>query len=144
MFGADFGFLAIKGEARTIGKLFAYNEAIHLLQYIRQRAFTDIYATHHISKDCPDAPNVSVISGILVIPLTLTGSDFLLFFRKGQTREVHWAGNPYEEKQTLGAYLQPRASFKRWNEKVVGQSREWTEDQGLYPSNLGRYHALAD
>lgn len=134
MFGADFGFLAIKGEARTIGKLFAYNEAIVLLQYIRKRAFTEIFFTQSIMKDCPDikyAPGSgnATIAGMLVIPLALSGSDFLIFFRKGQTMEVQWAGNPYEKKKSVGPYLQPRASFRRWSEHVSGRSREWTEDQ---------------
>ncbi|KUJ23052.1 uncharacterized protein LY89DRAFT_165704 [Mollisia scopiformis] len=132
MFGADFGFLAIKGEARTIGKLFAYNEAIVLLQYIRQKSFKTIFSTNCITKDCPeiDYPQkFQVISGMLVIPLALSGSDFLIFFRKGQTQEVQWAGNPYEKKRRVGNYLEPRASFRRWSERVVGRSREWTEDQ---------------
>ncbi len=136
MFGADFGFLAIKGEARTIGRLFAYNEAIVLLQYIRQRAYKTIYSSQSITQDCRDIhypPGFQVISGMLVIPLALSGSDFLIFFRKGQTMEVNWAGNPYEKKRRAGPYLQPRASFRRWSEHVSGRSREWTEDQGSNP-----------
>ncbi|KAG4433743.1 hypothetical protein IFR05_010769 [Cadophora sp. M221] len=132
MFGADFGFLAIKGEARTIGRLFAYNEAIVLLQYIRAKSFTSIYASESITRDCPDIdfpPGFKMISGILVIPLALSGSDFLMFFRKGQTQEVKWAGNPHEKKKVVGNYLEPRSSFRRWSERVVGRSREWTEDQ---------------
>jgi light-regulated signal transduction histidine kinase (bacteriophytochrome) len=87
MFGADFGFLAIKGEARTIGRLFAYNEAIVLLQYIRQRNITSIFSSHNLTKDCEDIPydpGFETISGMLVIPLTLSSSDFLVFFRKTQ------------------------------------------------------------
>ncbi|KAH7346416.1 PHY3, histidine kinase-group VIII protein [Rhexocercosporidium sp. MPI-PUGE-AT-0058] len=132
MFGADFGFLAIKGEARTVGRLFAYNEAIVLLQYIRAKSFTSIYASECITRDCPDIDFPSgfkVISGILVIPLALSGSDFLIFFRRGQTQEVKWAGNPHEKKKVVGNYLEPRSSFRRWSERVVGKSREWTEDQ---------------
>jgi light-regulated signal transduction histidine kinase (bacteriophytochrome) len=133
MFGADFGFLAIKGEARTIGKLFAYNEAIMLLQYIREKNFASIFSTQNISNDCSDisyGPGFVTIAGMLVVPLSLTSPDFLVFFRKGQIMEVHWAGNPHEKKLRNGRYLEPRASFRRWSEHVVGRSREWTEDQG--------------
>ncbi|CZT46010.1 related to phytochrome [Rhynchosporium secalis] len=132
MFGADFGFLAIKGEARTIGRLFAYNEAIVLLQYIRSRSFTNTYASECITRDLPEidfSPGFKMISGILVIPLALSGSDFLIFFRKGQTEEVKWAGNPHEKKKIVGNYLEPRSSFRRWSERVVGRSRKWTEDE---------------
>lgn len=140
MFGADFGFLAIKGEARTIGRLFAYNEAIVLLQYVRTRSFTNIYVSECITKDLADIDypaGLKTISGILVVPLALSGSDFLIFFRKGQTQEVKWAGNPHEKKKVVGNYLEPRSSFRRWSERVVGRSREWTEDQSKLFINHG-------
>lgn len=47
--------------------------------------------------------------------------------------EISWAGNPYEKIVTPGHnYLDPRAGFQRWRERVVGTSREWTEDQGIH------------
>lgn len=136
MFEADFGFLAIKDEARTIGRLFAYNESISLLQYIRKKSHTCVFHTQNISADCTDIVYPSrfvLISGFLVIPLALSGSDFLVFFRKGQLKEVKWAGNPNEKIYRPGTkYLEPRASFKRWSEHVVGTSREWTREQGQF------------
>jgi light-regulated signal transduction histidine kinase (bacteriophytochrome) len=136
MFGADFGFLAIKGEARTIGKLSAYNEAIALLQYIRQRSFTEIFATQNVTKDCSDIiyePGLQVLVGMLVVPLAINGADFLVFFRKAKEKEITWAGNPNEKARSgNSAYLEPRSSFSRWTQSVVGTSREWNEDQGQF------------
>lgn len=54
MFGADFGFLVIKTEARTIGKLAGYKECITLLQYIRKRSFSTVFSSNAIQKDFPD------------------------------------------------------------------------------------------
>jgi light-regulated signal transduction histidine kinase (bacteriophytochrome) len=134
MFRADFGFLVIRGEVRTIGQLFAYREAIVLLQYVRQRAQNSIFYSHAIGKDFHDInypPGFATISGILVIPISLSGTDFLVFFRKGKLKEIKWAGNPYEKEIAPGTqYLEPRSSFKRWSETAVGTSREWTEDEG--------------
>lgn len=136
MFGADFGFLVIGSEARTIGKLFAYSEAIAILQYTRNLSSTTIFSTHEIVKDCPDLfhkPGFSVIAGILVVPLALSGTDFLVFFRKGILKEITWAGNPYEKSYRPGAsYLEPRSSFARFSESVAGTSRKWTQDEGWY------------
>ncbi|QSZ32338.1 hypothetical protein DSL72_001912 [Monilinia vaccinii-corymbosi] len=147
MFESDFGFLAIKDEARTIGRLFAYNESISLLQYIRKKSHTSVFCTRNISADCKDIMFPSrfvVISGFLVIPLALSGSEFLVFFRKGQVKEVKWAGNPNEKVYKPGTrYLEPRASFKRWSEHVVGTSREWTREQvesaGVLSALYGRF-----
>jgi light-regulated signal transduction histidine kinase (bacteriophytochrome) len=133
MFGADLGFLVIKGEARTIGKLVTYNECILLLQYIRRRRFTTIFSTNCIQKECPDLDRVSEVSsiaGMLVIPLSMTGSEFLVFLRRGKEKEIHWAGNPYEKSHAGSSHLEPRSSFRRWSENVKGTSREWTEDEG--------------
>lgn len=54
-----------------------------------------------------------------------------MFFRKGQVKEVKWAGNPYEKviKEGTSSYLEPRSSFKAWHEIVIGKSREWSEEQ---------------
>ena len=136
IFKADFGFLAIKGEARTIGRLSSYKEAVGLLQYIRDQAFKSIFSSQAIRKDCPGAIenlDQSTISGMLVIPLDLSGADFLVFFRKSQEAEIHWAGNPHEKEimsGTIGS-LEPRSSFNQWTESVIGTSREWSEDEGM-------------
>ena len=88
-----------------------------------------------MKKDCPDLgfePGLQVLVGMLVVPLSLNGVDFLVFFRKAKAKEILWAGNPNEKISRPGsAYLEPRSSFRRWTEQVVGTSREWTEDQGL-------------
>ncbi|TVY58946.1 Phytochrome-like protein cph1 [Lachnellula cervina] len=134
MFDADFAFLVIKGEARTVGKLLAYRECVNLLQYVRQRSFTSVFHSQNIAVDCKDAMHspgaLATLSGMLVVPLALSGADFLVFFRRGKQKEIHWAGNPHEKSLRPGtAYLEPRSSFKRWSQSVTGTSREWTEDQ---------------
>lgn len=71
---------------------------------------------------------------MLSVPLSSEGKDFIVFFRKGQLRDVHWAGNPYLNKKASDSgetvhLLEPRKSFKVWSETVVGKCRVWTEDQ---------------
>lgn len=91
-------------------------------------------ASSHISKDYPELnlPRAQdTIAGLLYVPLTAkAGQDFIVFLRKGQVKEVQWAGKPYKDEKTdQGASLEPRKSFKTWNEKVTGRSRAWTDDQ---------------
>ncbi|EDN97971.1 hypothetical protein SS1G_12828 [Sclerotinia sclerotiorum 1980 UF-70] len=106
VFNADFGLLNIQDEARAIGKLRPYREALAILAHLQSRRFTEIFATHNIAKDLPkikDPSGNNSVAGILVIPLSTGGNDFLVFFRRGQLREVRWAGNPYEKiKRTDG------------------------------------------
>lgn len=132
VFGADFGLLSVHDEARAIGKLDPYREALAILAYLQQSRFTTITSSQNINADFPGIkypPGIHMIAGLLIMPLSLGGKDFLVFFRKGQLKEIRWAGNPYEKIKRAGSeYLEPRTSFKRFSETVVGMSKEWTED----------------
>lgn len=133
MFVADFGMLVMDDEARAIGKLQSYHEALALVHYFRARGVTSVFASQKITVDLPDLeypPGFSLIAGLLTIPLSSTGADFLVMFRKEQLMEIHWAGNAKERLEQLGGYnLEPREGFQRWIEHVVNTSRDWTEWQ---------------
>ena len=134
LFDADYGLLSIRDETKILGKLEQTQEALAMLEYLRLRKLSAVTNSTDIRIDFPDLrypPGFTVIAGLLLVPLSVTGSDFIVFFRKGQTREVKWAGNPYEKfiKEGTEGYLEPRKSFKTWSETVVGKCREWTEEQ---------------
>ncbi|KAL9604655.1 MAG: hypothetical protein Q9219_000375 [cf. Caloplaca sp. 3 TL-2023] len=134
LFDADCGLLSIREETKILGKLEQTQEALALLEYLRLRKFTTVMDSVDIRVDFPDLrypPGFSSIAGILLVPLSVGGSDFIVFFRQGQLREVKWAGNPYEKfvKEGTEGYLEPRKSFKTWSETVVGKCKEWTEEQ---------------
>lgn len=91
-------------------------------------------ASNHLHYDFPDLvlPRArDTIAGMLYVPLAAkAGQDFIVFLRKGQAREVQWAGKPYkDERQGEGASLEPRKSFKIWSETVIGRSRAWSDGQ---------------
>ncbi|KAL8791694.1 MAG: hypothetical protein Q9195_005701 [Heterodermia aff. obscurata] len=134
LFDADYGLLSIRGETKILGRLEQTQEALALLEYLRLRKLTSVTHSTDISLDFPDLrypPGFSAIAGLLLVPLSGEGQDFIVFFRKGQLREVKWAGNPYEKfvKEGTEGYLEPRKSFKTWSETVVGKCRDWTEEQ---------------
>ncbi|KAI1859014.1 hypothetical protein JX265_010491 [Neoarthrinium moseri] len=134
LFDADFGMLSIRGETKILGKLERSSEAIAMLEYLRVRKFTSVVTSQDIKDDFPDLrypPGFTVVAGLLYVPLSVGGHDFIVFFRKGQVKEVKWAGNPYEKviKEGTSEYLEPRTSFQVWHETVLGKCREWTEEQ---------------
>ncbi|KAL8832284.1 MAG: hypothetical protein Q9170_004941 [Blastenia crenularia] len=134
LFDADCGLLSIREETKILGKLEQTQEALALLEYLRLRQFSTVMDSVDIRLDFPDLrylPGFSFIAGLLLVPLSVGGSDFIVFFRKGQMREVKWAGNPYEKfvKEGTEGYLEPRKSFKTWSETVIGKCKEWTEEQ---------------
>ncbi|KAI0107666.1 hsp90-like protein [Hypoxylon sp. NC0597] len=134
LFDADCGMLSIRGETKILGKIEQSQEALAMLEYLRLRSFTSVLTSQDIHEDFPDLrypPGFSIIAGLLYVPLSTGGNDFIVFFRKGQVREVKWAGNPYEKvvKEGTSSFLEPRSSFKAWHEIVVGKCREWSEEQ---------------
>ncbi|PKS05064.1 hypothetical protein jhhlp_008431 [Lomentospora prolificans] len=134
LFDADFGVVSILGETKALGKITQSQEALAMLEYLRMRKFSDVIISADISKDFKDLhypPGFSVISGLLYVPLSVDGDGFIVLFRKGQSQEVRWGGNPNEKKTKIGTpgLLEPRTSFKLWREIVHGKSREWTSDQ---------------
>ena len=134
LFDADNGLLSVRGETKILGRLEHTQEALAMLEYLRLRKITSVTNSMDVQLDFPDlrySPGISLIAGLLLVPLSISGNDFIVFFRKGQTREVKWAGNPYEKfvKEGTEGYLEPRKSFRTWSETVVGKCREWTEEQ---------------
>ena len=134
LFDADSGLLSIRDETKILGKLEQTQEALAMLEYLRLRKIGSVTNSTDIRLDFPDlrySPGISAIAGLLLVPLSISGADFIVFFRKGQVREVKWAGNPYEKfvKEGTEGYLEPRKSFRTWSETIVGKCREWTEEQ---------------
>ncbi|KAF2755729.1 hypothetical protein EJ05DRAFT_113435 [Pseudovirgaria hyperparasitica] len=134
LFDADYGLLSIRDETKILGHLEQTQECLAMLEYLRMRKVTSVTTSTDVKFDFPDLrypPGFSVIAGMLVVPLSASGHDFIVFFRKGQLKEVKWAGNPYEKfvREGTEGYLEPRKSFKTWSEMVVGKSREWTEEE---------------
>ncbi|RMX88731.1 hypothetical protein D0867_15510, partial [Hortaea werneckii] len=134
LFDADFGLLSIRDETKILGNLEQSQEALAMLEYLRMRQFQSVMTSMDIKEDFPDLrypPGFTHLAGLLLVPLSSGGHDFIVFFRKGQLREVKWAGNPYEKfiKEGTEGYLEPRKSFKTWSETVIGKCREWTEEE---------------
>ncbi|KAH8433819.1 putative sensor histidine kinase/response regulator [Aspergillus melleus] len=131
LFNADYAALSIREEIKTLGGSTRSQEVLALLEYLKVRKFNSVLASHNVKRDFPDLhfqPGFKTISGMLYVPLSTDGMDFIVFFRRGQLTEIKWGGNPYEKKFAEG-HLEPRGSFQTWKETVLDQSREWTESE---------------
>lgn len=134
LFNADFGVLCIQNETKMLGVVEHSQEVLAMLEYLKYRQITSVTTSQDINLDFPDLnypPGFQVVAGMLLVPLSTGGHDFIAFFRRGQLREVKWAGNPYEKVIRTGtnAYLEPRKSFKVWSETIVGKCRDWSEEE---------------
>jgi light-regulated signal transduction histidine kinase (bacteriophytochrome) len=134
LFNADFGFLCIQDETKMLGQIDNIQESLAMLEYLKFRRIQSVTTSQDITEDFPDLiyrPGFLILAGMLLVPLSPSGTDFIAFFRKGVIKEVKWAGNPYEKiiREGTDSYLEPRTSFKLWSETVVGKCRDWTEEE---------------
>jgi light-regulated signal transduction histidine kinase (bacteriophytochrome) len=134
LFNADFGFLCIQDETKMLGQIDNIQESLAMLEYLKFRRIRSVTTSQDVTEDFPDLiyrPGFLILAGMLLVPLSPSGTDFIAFFRKGVIKEVKWAGNPYEKfiREGTDSYLEPRKSFKLWSETVVGKCRDWTEEE---------------
>lgn len=131
LFSADYGILVIGEGAKILGPNNIGRELLIVAQYLRMKQFTLIQASQSITRDFPDlmVPSLDILSGLLYVPLSPGGRDFVCFFRKGQMKDVIWAGKPHKPGEEEVASLEPRTSFKAWAQTVMGRCRSWTDEQ---------------
>lgn len=135
LFDADVGVLSIRDETKVMGNPQGHiQEVLAMVEFLRLKRLRSVYTSHDIAMDFPDlryGPGLKFLAGVMYVPLSNGGNDFIAFFRKGVLQEVKWAGNPYEKfvKEGTEGYLEPRKSFKQWSEVIVGRCRDWTEEE---------------
>ena len=135
LFNADVGALSIRNETKILGR--SQNqlpEILAMVEFLRIRKLSSVLASQDIAADFPDLryePGLRFLAGMLFVPLSGGGHDFIVFFRKGVMQEVRWAGNPYEKfvKEGTEGYLEPRKSFRTWSETIIGRCRDWSEEE---------------
>ncbi|PZA09792.1 hybrid sensor histidine kinase/response regulator [Rhodopseudomonas palustris] len=102
-----------------------------IVHFLADRDSGEIIATHALSDRIAAAADYAqTAAGMLAIPLSQTGSDYLMFFRKEQVQTLDWAGDPNKTYETgpFGDRLTPRKSFAIWKEQVERQSIPWSTD----------------
>jgi light-regulated signal transduction histidine kinase (bacteriophytochrome) len=69
-------------------------------------------------------------SGMMVIPLSRTGRDYLMWFRPELVVKATWGGNPSERHGVdANARFTPRRSFAAWKEDIRDRAAPWTQPQ---------------
>ncbi|KAF8713157.1 Phytochrome region, partial [Rhizoctonia solani] len=132
LFDADFGVLVIGEGAKILGPNEHGQETLLVAEYLRLKQFNLMQVSQAVKTDFPDLKlptGLDVVAGLLYVPLSPGGKDFIALMRKGQLRDVHWAGKPFKPGAGSGAFLEPRKSFKAWKETVSGRCRAWTDEQ---------------
>lgn len=87
------------------------------------------YATDSLMRDYAAASAFAgIASGLLALPIDLSGRNLMLWFRPETLQTVNWRGDPDYQPMVVGphgARLTPRHSFELFVESVRGRSLPW-------------------
>ena len=119
------------GELLTAGEVPSTAELRALLAWIETQRFEGLFSCNSVSRANSAFDSLTpMASGVLAVKLSVSGPDYLVWFRKEQLLTVTWAGDP--SKPVVGndpLELSPRRSFAAWSEIVRGTALPWTTSE---------------
>jgi light-regulated signal transduction histidine kinase (bacteriophytochrome) len=84
LFGADYAAASIMGEARVLGKPTDSQEILALFEYLKAKENDTVFGSTDIAADFEDlnySRGFHHLSGLLHVPLSVDGHDFIIFFK---------------------------------------------------------------
>ena len=115
------------GRIETSGEAPDRQGMVELLRSLDAISTSRVFATDSIAEHHPAAARYADrAAGMLVIPISRTPRDYLVFFRRELVRTVVWAGDPAKVAEPGSTRLHPRRSFEAWRQTVRGRCAPWT------------------
>jgi light-regulated signal transduction histidine kinase (bacteriophytochrome) len=119
----------INGALTLSGSTPSMAECTALQSFLDRNAVGQIFATSELGQVYAPAKDFTDrAAGILVLAISRSPRDYLVFFRGEVAHAITWAGKP--DKNVApgpdGPRLSPRKSFEAWSETVRGHAAEWT------------------
>jgi light-regulated signal transduction histidine kinase (bacteriophytochrome)/CheY-like chemotaxis protein len=114
------------------GETPALDELAELRPLLDRTAANQIFSTDNLGSVHAAAKNFAErAAGMLVVPISRSPRDYVIFFRHEFARSVVWAGEPGKLAVygPNGPRLTPRKSFEAWRELKRGQSAPWSEGE---------------
>lgn len=136
--GSTGGAVLRNGQIFTYGKVPALDqikEIQHWMKYNFERVFqsSEFSKYYSRSKEFSDS-----CSGILYYSLDDESDSAIMWFREQLSEGKKWGGDINEAKDKAKS-LTPRASFKAWEEVVIGKSDPWKAHEIQAGLRLGAY-----
>ena len=103
VFGADFAAASVLDETRILGKPPDSQEVLALLEYIRAKDLDSVLWSKDILNDFEDleySPGFHHLSGLLYIPLSNEGHDFIILFRSDNATSSDQSTSQSDHRET--------------------------------------------
>ncbi|MGV3707875.1 MAG: GAF domain-containing protein [Gemmatimonas sp.] len=122
--------LFYQGEILTAGEIPDRSELRRVAAWLETRSPASVFhssAFRSLDTELSGMPKAA--TGVMAIELSRGDGEFLVWFRREQTRTTNWAGDPNKPVQAgINALeLSPRRSFEAWSEIIRDTARAWTQ-----------------
>ncbi|QSJ20259.1 GAF domain-containing protein [Nostoc sp. UHCC 0702] len=101
----------------------------NLVEWISQNIHEEIFYTDSLAQVYPEAEKFrDIASGLLVLSISKSQKNYVLWFRPEVVQTVNWGGNPNKPVEVIAngsIRLSPRKSFELWKETVLLKSLSW-------------------
>jgi two-component system, chemotaxis family, sensor kinase Cph1 len=127
--------ICFNNEYINIGNTPTQKDIQNLVAWIGENLKEPIFYTNHLYQFYPDAEKFhNLASGLMVISISRSQKNYILWFRPEALQTVDWAGNPYQtfteiEDKNKNIQLSPRQSFALWKEIVYLKSLPWKSSE---------------
>ncbi|MEA5568158.1 ATP-binding protein [Anabaena sp. UHCC 0399] len=116
-------------QYHIIGKTPTTQDIHNLVNWISQNLHEEIFYTDSLAKIYPEAEKLrNVASGLMILSISKSQKNYILWFRPEVVQTVNWGGNPHKPVEVVAngsVRLSPRKSFDLWKETVLLQSLPW-------------------
>ena len=129
LLNADGAALSFEGQIHTDGEVPGTQDIKGLIRWMDENCPDRLFSTSSLGLDLPEFGSMtSVASGVVAVPVSRSGGEYLFWFRPEKRRTVTWGGNPNEPHVAGDSpeELSPRQSFAKWYQMVEGTSTAWT------------------
>lgn len=136
MVNADGAAVYLNGKLHLFGYTPAEEDIMSLIGLLNDSAYnilyqedtSGIFVTNKLSAYLNGAERIKhAASGLMAIPISKSGNDFILWFRPEQIVAATWAGNPDQavsiDEKTMR--VSPRKSFAAWKRSVENSCESW-------------------
>ena len=90
-FDADYGFVVLRGELRILGSCGMIQVVLPIVKFFQALKTTAILSSQCVSMDFPELAHkreLSEVGGLLLVPFSSDGVDFLILFRGPEKQKV--------------------------------------------------------
>jgi len=117
----------LQNNLLNYGETPTQDQIINLIEWVEKNPIQLYFSTSSLPLIFEPSVNYKdKACGLLMIPITISQDQYIIFYRPEIINSISWAGNPAEPLKFHGEKYSPRNSFKIFMQDIKNHSEIWT------------------